>query len=104
MKNYYVYILSSKNKVLYVGMADVLARRIFEHKSGLVEGFTKKYNVDKLVYYESNPDLESAIKRENQLKNWHKQWKINLIEEKNKDWKDLYPEIADPVKNLYSAK
>ena len=84
-------------------MTDVLQRRIFEHKSGLVEGFTKRYNVDKLVYYESHPDLKSAIKREKQLKNWHRQWKINLIEEKNKEWKDLYPEIADPYKKLYSV-
>lgn len=104
MKNYFVYILSSKTKVLYVGMTDILARRIFEHKSGLVEGFTKKYNANKLVYYESQPDLKSAIRREKQLKNWHRQWKINLIDEKNKDWKDLYPEIADPVKILYSIK
>jgi putative endonuclease len=102
LKNYFVYILSSKNKVLYVGMTDVLARRVFEHKSGLVEGFTKRYNVNKLVYYESQPDLESAIKREKQLKNWHRQWKINLIESKNKEWKDLYPEVSDPVKSLYS--
>ena len=84
-------------------MTDILARRIFEHKSGLVEGFSKRYNVNKLVYYESQTDLESAIKREKQLKNWHRQWKINLIEEKNKDWKDLYPEIADPVKILYKV-
>jgi len=102
MKNYFVYILSSKNKVLYVGMTDRLSRRIFEHKQGLVEGFTKKYNVNKLVYYETQPDLERAIKREKQLKNWHRQWKINLIEEKNKEWKDLYPDISDPVKILYS--
>lgn len=67
-----------------------------------VEGFTKNYNVDKLVYFESQPDLQSAIKREKQLKNWHRQWKINLIEDKNKEWKDLYPEISDPVKMLYS--
>jgi len=103
MKKYFVYILSSKKKVLYVGMTDILQRRTYEHKVGLVEGFTKRYNVDKLVYYESQPDLESAIKREKQLKNWHRQWKINLIESKNKDWKDLYPDISDPVKNLYSV-
>ena len=102
MKSYFVYILASKTKVLYVGMTDILARRVFEHKSGLVEGFTKRYNVNMLVYYETQPDLESAIKREKQLKNWHRRWKINLIEEKNKMWKDLSPEIADPVKNLYS--
>ncbi|MDH3268874.1 MAG: GIY-YIG nuclease family protein [Ignavibacteria bacterium] len=102
MKNHFVYILSSKNKVLYVGMTKVLARRIYEHKEGLVEGFTKKYNVNILVYYESQPDLESAVKREKQLKNWHREWKINLIESKNKEWKDLYPEISDPLKLIYS--
>jgi len=102
MKSYFVYIMASKTKVLYVGMTDILARRVFEHKSGLVDGFTKRYNVNKLVYFESQPDLESEIKREKQLKNWHRQWKINLIEEKNKNWKDLYPEIADPIKLLYS--
>jgi len=102
MKRYFVYILASKTKVLYIGMTDILQRRTYEHKLGLVEGFTKRYNVNKLVYYESQPDLDSAIKREKQLKNWHRQWKINLIEEKNKDWKDLYPDISDPIKNLYS--
>jgi putative endonuclease len=102
MKHFYVYILLSKNKVSYVGMTENLSRRIYEHKLGLVEGFTKKYNVDKLVYFEIQPDLESAVKREKQLKNWHREWKINLIESKNKEWKDLYSEIADPVKNLYS--
>ena len=102
VKKYFVYILSSKNKVLYVGFTDVLARRIYEHKLGMVDGFTKRYNVNILVYYESHPDLKSAVDREKQLKNWHRQWKINLIESVNKDWKDLYSEIADPVKILYS--
>lgn len=102
MKNYFVYIMASQTKVLYVGMTDILQRRTYKHKLGLVEGFTKRYNVNRLVYYEFQPDLESAIKREKQLKNWHRNWKINLIEEKNKEWKDLYPEIADPIKNLYS--
>lgn len=83
-------------------MTESLSRRIFEHKNGLVEGFTKKYNVNKLVYYESLPSLSTAVKREKQLKNWHRQWKINLIEEKNKEWKDLYPEIEDPLKIIYS--
>ena len=83
-------------------MTDILAKRIYEHKLGLVEGFTKKYNVNTLVYFETQPDIASAINREKQLKNWHRQWKINLIEENNKDWRDLYPEIADPVKSLYS--
>ena len=104
MKSYFVYILSSKTKALYVGMTDNLSRRIFEHKSGLVVGFTKRYNVNMLIYYESQPDLKSAIKREKQLKHWHRQWKINLIEEENKEWKDLYAEITDPLKLLYSTK
>jgi putative endonuclease len=101
MKSYFVYILASKNKVLYVGFTNVLARRIYEHKLGLVEGFTKKYNVNKLVYYESQPDLKSAVKREKQLKNWHRLWKINLIESMNKEWKDLYSEVEDPYKIIY---
>ncbi len=102
MKNYFTYILSSNNKVLYTGMTDNLARRIYEHKQGLINGFTKKYNVNKLVYYEAHPNLSSAIKREKQLKNWHRQWKINLIETVNEEWKDLYLEISDPAKIIYS--
>ncbi len=101
MKKYYVYILASKNKVLYVGMTNQLSRRTFEQKEGLVEGFTKRYNVKKLVYYELHPDLDYAMKREKQLKNWHRQWKINLIESKNKEWKDLYSEISYPLKLIY---
>ena len=101
MKRYYVYILSNKNKVLYSGMTNELSRRIYEHKNGLIDGFTKKYNVHNLVYFEIQKDLESAIKREKQLKNWHRQWKINLIESKNKEWKDLYSEISDPIKIIY---
>jgi len=102
MKKYYVYILSSKNKTLYIGFTDILVRRIYEHKLGLIDGFTKKYNVNQLVYYESHPTLTNAVKREKQLKNWHRQWKINLIESVNKDWKDLYTEISDPLKIIYS--
>ena len=102
MKHYFVYILSSKSKTLYVGFTDILARRIYEHKLSLIDGFTKKYNVNRLVYYEAHPNLTSAVKREKQLKNWHREWKINLIESINKDWKDLYPEIADPLKLIYS--
>ncbi len=102
MKQYYVYILSSKNKTLYIGFTDILARRIYEHKLGLIDGFTKKYNVNRLVYQEVHPDMNSAIKREKQLKNWHRQWEINLIESVNKDWKDLSTEISDPIKILYT--
>ena len=89
MKNYFVYILTNNSKTLYVGVTNNLERRLYEHKNKLIEGFTKKYNLDKLVYYEVSNDINSAIAREKQLKNWHKEWKINLIEESNPDWKDL---------------
>lgn len=83
-------------------MTNELSRRIYEHKLGIVDSFTKEYNVNKLVYYEIQKDFGFAAKREKQLKNWHRQWKINLIESKNKDWIDLYPEISDPIKIIYS--
>ncbi len=89
-KQYYVYVLTNKsNKVLYVGVTNNLRRRIFEHKNKLVEGFSKKYNLNKLVYYEVTNDVKSAIKREKQLKNWHREWKINLINQYNPGWEDL---------------
>ena len=89
-KQYYVYILTNKsNNVLYIGVTNDLIRRISEHKTKLVEGFTKKYNLQKLVYYEATNDIESAINREKQLKNWHRDWKMNLIDQFNPDWKDL---------------
>jgi putative endonuclease len=87
---YYVYILTNKNnKVLYIGVTNDLERRIYEHKNKLVEGFTKKYNLNKLIYYEMTEDISSAIEREKQLKNWHRDWKINLIKSFNPMWKDL---------------
>jgi putative endonuclease len=90
MKTYYVYILASKrNGTLYVGITNNLTRRIFEHKSGLIEGFTKKYLIDKLVYFESTTDVNDAILREKRLKKWKRQWKIELIEKSNPDWRDL---------------
>jgi len=101
MKSYYVYILSSKSRTLYIGFTNILARRVYEHKLGMIDGFTKRYNVNKLVYYETLPDLNSAVKREKQLKNWHRKWKINLIESMNKEWEDLYPKIAKPLDNIY---
>jgi putative endonuclease len=90
MRQYYVYILTNKtNKVLYIGVINNLVRRIFEHKNKLVEGFTKKYNLSKLVYYEVTNDIYSALEREKQLKNWHRDWKINLINSFNPVWADL---------------
>lgn len=93
MKTYYVYILSNKSKILYIGITNDLRRRIFEHKNKLIDGFTKKYNLTKLVFYEITNDVNAAIKREKQLKNWHRQWKLNLIEENNPNWKDLSEEL-----------
>ncbi len=80
MKNYFVYILSNNSKTLYVGVTNDLERRLYEHKNKLIKGFTKKYNLNKLVYYEVSNDINSAIAREKQLKKWHREWKINLIE------------------------
>ena len=90
MKTYYVYILANKrNETLYIGITNDLVRRISEHKSGMIEGFTKKYSIDKLVYYESTTDVNEAITREKRLKKWKRQWKIDLIENSNQDWRDL---------------
>ena len=87
---YYVYILSNKkNGTLYIGMTNNIERRIYEHKIGLVEGFTKRYGLSKLVFCEFYKYVNDAIKREKQLKNWHRQWKINLIEEDNSNWDDI---------------
>ena len=95
MKSYYVYILASKrNGTLYIGVTNDLVRRVYEHKQGLVEGFTKKYNVHRLVFFEETNDVESAITKEKQMKKWNRQWKIELIEKNNPEWKDLYSEIA----------
>jgi putative endonuclease len=90
-KKYYVYILASKrNGTLYIGFASNLIKRIYEHKNNLIDGFTKKYNIYNLVYYEITEDVNSAIAREKQLKRWKRNWKIELIEKNNSGWKDLY--------------
>ncbi len=93
-KQYYVYVLTNKsNKVLYIGITNDLVRRMFEHKNKLVNGFTKKYNLMKLVYYEATGDVESAIRREKQIKNWHRDWKINLVNQFNPEWRDFSEEF-----------
>ena len=93
-KLYCVYILTNKNNsVLYVGVSGDLKKRVWAHKRKIVEGFTKKYNVSTLVYFECSEDVHSALQREKQLKNWHRQWKINLISEKNPEWVDLYESL-----------
>ena len=90
-KQFHVYLLASKrNGTLYVGMTSDLIKRVWEHKNHLVDGFTKKYNVTLLVYYERHDNPEQAIARENRLKKWNRAWKIRLIEKTNPDWEDLY--------------
>jgi putative endonuclease len=87
---YYVYILASKKEgTLYTGVTNNLKKRIFEHREELIEGFTRKYHIHKLVYYERFRDVHSAILREKRIKKWNREWKIRLIEEKNPEWKDL---------------
>ena len=89
-----VYILASRrNGTLYVGVTSGLVRRRWGHRSNLIEGFTKKHNVHELVYYELHGDMIAAITREKQLKKWKRAWKLKLIEEKNPDWRDLWPDV-----------
>jgi len=89
-----VYILASKrNGTLYVGVTSNLVKRGWEHRANVVEGFTSKYGVHALVYYEMHEDMISAITREKQLKKWQRAWKLRLIEERNAEWRDLWHEI-----------
>jgi putative endonuclease len=89
-KQYYVYILTNvTNKVLYIGITNDLVRRIYEHKNKMVVGFSSKYNLTKLVFYETTKDINAALDREKQLKNWHREWKTNLINQFNPKWNDL---------------
>ena len=94
-KQYYVYILTSKrNGTLYIGITSDLIKRVWEHKQKLVEGFTKDYDVNQLVYFETHTDVYAALTREKQLKVWKRNWKLELIETENPDWKDLYPGLV----------
>jgi len=94
---YYVYILGSRvGGTLYIGVTNDLVRRVYEHKENLVKGFTKRYGVGLLVYFEQFGEVAAAIQREKQLKKWKRASKIQLIEEKNPNWDDLYPTIAVP--------
>ncbi|WP_226789122.1 GIY-YIG nuclease family protein [Polaribacter porphyrae] len=93
---YYVYIITNKkDEVLYVGVTNDLERRMFEHKNKLVEGFSSRYNLDKLIYFEAYQFINDAIKREKNIKKWKREWKINLIVEDNPDWKDLSEDWFD---------
>ena len=94
-RSFYVYILASRiGGTLYIGVTNDFIRRIAEHRLKLAKGFTKKYEVSNLVYFEQFDDAENTIKREKQLKKWNRAWKIRLIEELNPNWDDLYPSIA----------
>ena len=94
-RHYYVYILAGRvGGTLYIGVTNDLVRRVFEHKSKLIESFTEKHDVVKLVYFEQFDDPENAIKREKRLKKWNRDCKIRLIEKHNPNWDDLYPGIA----------
>jgi len=89
-KTYYVYLVTSwNNKVLYIGVTNNLERRLYEHNNKLVKGFTEKYNVNKLVYFEQSSDIESAITREKEIKKWRREKKNDLVESVNKKWNDL---------------
>lgn len=97
MKAGYVYVLASrKDGAIYVGVTSDLIRRVHEHKHSLIKGHTSKYNIKRLVYYEAYDDIETAISREKRIKKYTRQWKINLIEEQNPQWEDLYESLLGP--------
>jgi putative endonuclease len=97
MKNqtFYVYILTNKkNGTLYIGVTNNLIRRVIEHKEKIIKGFTSKYDINELVYFETYNYVNDAIKREKVLKEWHRKWKIRLIEKENKEWRDLFYDLV----------
>jgi putative endonuclease len=92
---FFVYLLASRPRgTLYVGMTDDLLRRVWEHKTKAVPGFTAKYGVDRLVWFEAHETLESALLREKRIKDWKRAWKIQLLERDNPHWVDLYPQLS----------
>ena len=95
MKDYYVYLLANKkNGTLYIGVTNDLLKRTYEHKQNMVEGFSQRYNIHNLVYFEQTSNVESAIAREKHIKKWRRSWKIELIEKNNPEWRDLYKDLA----------
>jgi len=93
-KTYYVYIMSSRSKVLYTDVTSGLERRVWEHKNNVVKGFTERYSVHQLVWYELHETMESAIRKEKMLKNWKRVWELELIERSNPNWQDLYETVV----------
>jgi putative endonuclease len=93
-KHYYVYIMASKQfGMLYIGVTSNLIKRVYEHKNDLVKGFTNKYHIHNLVYFEVTEDIDNALSREKHLKKWNRAWKIELIEKNNPEWRDLYCDL-----------
>ncbi len=94
-KQYYVYIMAHAPRgTLYIGMTNDLVRRVYEHRNGVIDGFTKEYKVNQLVYFEIQTDVNEAIRREKQLKRWNREWKLDLVEGQNPTWRDLWYDIA----------
>ncbi len=100
--DYYVYIMAKEqNSTFYTGVTNDLIRRVYEHKNGLADGFTKKYGIKMLVYYEHHTDINSAIYREKLIKKWKREYKLNVIEQMNPDWRDLYLHLtSDKIKEI----
>jgi len=95
MKQFYIYILASKkNGTLYIGVTGDLVKRIYAHKHGMIEGFTKQYHTKQLVYFEATDDIQNALHREKRLKKWNRKWKVDLIEKNNPTWNDLYFDLS----------
>ena len=88
-KKYYIYIMTSRSGNLYTGVTNDLVQRVYQHKKGLIEGFTKKYKIDRLVYFEETPYVNAALEREHEIKGWVREKKVKLIESENPGWKDL---------------
>ena len=93
-RNYYVYIMGNERPTLYIGVSNDIVRRVYDHKKGFVEGFTRKYGLHKLLYFESFRGIEDAIAREKQLKHWNRTWKLDLITKVNPNLEDLYDRIT----------
>ena len=97
LKQYYVYIMASRSRVLYIGMTNDLPRRVYQHQQKLTESFTQRYNITQLVYYEAANDVRAVLAREKEIKAWRRNKKVALIESLNPTWSDLSEQRADPA-------